>query len=180
MFKLQRLEITGFKSFADYTEIVFTGNGITVNALNGDNLAEVHAASPTMRTSGISSTPCMSYTLRCTSRISDSMSAAKCRRRWNRNRRATDNPLPLAASHNRDRRSVPLGNRCVWPFRRPPRLPRGLIPRLLLKLIFCQLCAQVNRRAPKFFNPTDGIEAESVSVFKILRPFRQNLATADA
>ena len=29
MFKLQRLEITGFKSFADYTEIVFTENGIT-------------------------------------------------------------------------------------------------------------------------------------------------------
>src|SRR5947208_5775413 len=29
MFKLQRLEITVFKSFADYTEIVFTGNGIT-------------------------------------------------------------------------------------------------------------------------------------------------------
>lgn len=29
MFKLQRLEISGFKSFADYTEIVFTGNGIT-------------------------------------------------------------------------------------------------------------------------------------------------------
>ncbi len=29
MFKLQRLEITGFKSFADYTEIIFTGNGIT-------------------------------------------------------------------------------------------------------------------------------------------------------
>ncbi|HEY2867095.1 MAG TPA: AAA family ATPase, partial [Pyrinomonadaceae bacterium] len=29
MFKLQRLEVTGFKSFADYTEIVFTGNGIT-------------------------------------------------------------------------------------------------------------------------------------------------------
>ncbi len=29
MFKLQRLEITGFKSFADYTEIAFTGNGIT-------------------------------------------------------------------------------------------------------------------------------------------------------
>ncbi len=29
MFKLQRLEITGFKSFADYTEIVFTGKGIT-------------------------------------------------------------------------------------------------------------------------------------------------------
>ena len=29
MFKLQRLEITGFKSFADYTEIIFTGQGIT-------------------------------------------------------------------------------------------------------------------------------------------------------
>lgn len=29
MFRLQRLEITGFKSFADHTEIVFTGNGIT-------------------------------------------------------------------------------------------------------------------------------------------------------
>src|SRR3954451_21719438 len=29
MFKLQRLEISGFKSFADYTEIIFTGNGIT-------------------------------------------------------------------------------------------------------------------------------------------------------
>jgi chromosome segregation protein len=29
MFKLQRLEITGFKSFADYTEIIFTGSGIT-------------------------------------------------------------------------------------------------------------------------------------------------------
>jgi chromosome segregation protein len=29
MFKLQRLEITGFKSFADHTEIIFTGNGIT-------------------------------------------------------------------------------------------------------------------------------------------------------
>jgi chromosome segregation protein len=29
MFKLHRLEITGFKSFADYTEIVFTGSGIT-------------------------------------------------------------------------------------------------------------------------------------------------------
>ncbi len=29
MFKLQRLEITGFKSFADYTELVFTGDGIT-------------------------------------------------------------------------------------------------------------------------------------------------------
>lgn len=29
MFRLQRLEISGFKSFADHTEIVFTGNGIT-------------------------------------------------------------------------------------------------------------------------------------------------------
>jgi len=29
MFRLQRLEITGFKSFADYTELVFTGDGIT-------------------------------------------------------------------------------------------------------------------------------------------------------
>ncbi|MBK9437855.1 MAG: chromosome segregation protein SMC [Chloracidobacterium sp.] len=29
MFKLQRLEISGFKSFADHTEIVFTGSGIT-------------------------------------------------------------------------------------------------------------------------------------------------------
>src|SRR3989337_1335201 len=29
MVKLQRLEISGFKSFADYTEIVLTGSGIT-------------------------------------------------------------------------------------------------------------------------------------------------------
>ncbi|HZH90028.1 MAG TPA: chromosome segregation protein SMC [Pyrinomonadaceae bacterium] len=29
MFRLQRLEITGFKSFADYTDLVFTGEGIT-------------------------------------------------------------------------------------------------------------------------------------------------------
>src|SRR5882672_6423335 len=29
MFKLQRLEITGFKSFADYTNLIFTGDGIT-------------------------------------------------------------------------------------------------------------------------------------------------------
>jgi chromosome segregation protein len=35
MFKLQRLEITGFKSFADYTELVFTDNGIT--AIVGPN-----------------------------------------------------------------------------------------------------------------------------------------------
>jgi chromosome segregation protein len=35
MFKLQKLEITGFKSFADYTELVFTGEGIT--AIVGPN-----------------------------------------------------------------------------------------------------------------------------------------------
>jgi chromosome segregation protein len=35
MFKLQRLEITGFKSFADYTELAFTGEGIT--AIVGPN-----------------------------------------------------------------------------------------------------------------------------------------------
>ncbi|MDT7604618.1 MAG: chromosome segregation protein [Acidobacteriota bacterium] len=35
MFKLQRLEITGFKSFADYTELLFTGEGIT--AIVGPN-----------------------------------------------------------------------------------------------------------------------------------------------
>ncbi|HYN86443.1 MAG TPA: chromosome segregation protein SMC [Pyrinomonadaceae bacterium] len=29
MFRLQRLEISGFKSFADYTDLVFTGSGIT-------------------------------------------------------------------------------------------------------------------------------------------------------
>src|SRR5919205_1089250 len=29
MFKLKRLEITGFKSFADYTDLIFTGEGIT-------------------------------------------------------------------------------------------------------------------------------------------------------
>ncbi|HXM46343.1 MAG TPA: AAA family ATPase, partial [Pyrinomonadaceae bacterium] len=29
MFKLRRLEITGFKSFADYTDLIFTGDGIT-------------------------------------------------------------------------------------------------------------------------------------------------------
>src|SRR5262245_24704986 len=29
MFKLQRLEITGFKSFADHTDMVFSGSGIT-------------------------------------------------------------------------------------------------------------------------------------------------------
>lgn len=35
MFRLQRLEITGFKSFADHTELVFTGDGMT--AIVGPN-----------------------------------------------------------------------------------------------------------------------------------------------
>jgi chromosome segregation protein len=35
MFKLQKLELTGFKSFADYTEIIFNGDGIT--AIVGPN-----------------------------------------------------------------------------------------------------------------------------------------------
>src|ERR1044071_764175 len=29
MFKLKRLQITGFKSFADHTDLIFTGDGIT-------------------------------------------------------------------------------------------------------------------------------------------------------
>jgi chromosome segregation protein len=47
MFKLQRLEITGFKSFADYTEIVLTGNGITAivgpNGCGKSNVADAIA-----------------------------------------------------------------------------------------------------------------------------------------
>src|SRR4051794_4650809 len=35
MFKLRRLEITGFKSFADHTDLIFTGEGIT--AIVGPN-----------------------------------------------------------------------------------------------------------------------------------------------
>ena len=47
MFKLQRLEITGFKSFADYTELVFTGDGITAvvgpNGCGKSNVADAIA-----------------------------------------------------------------------------------------------------------------------------------------
>src|SRR5688572_13162897 len=47
MFKLQRLEITGFKSFADYTEIIFTGDGISAivgpNGCGKSNVADAIA-----------------------------------------------------------------------------------------------------------------------------------------
>src|SRR5688572_16400504 len=47
MFKLQRLEIAGFKSFADYTEIIFTGDGITAivgpNGCGKSNVADAIA-----------------------------------------------------------------------------------------------------------------------------------------
>ena len=47
MFRLQRLEITGFKSFADHTELVFTGDGITAvvgpNGCGKSNIADAIA-----------------------------------------------------------------------------------------------------------------------------------------
>ncbi|HEV7859075.1 MAG TPA: chromosome segregation protein SMC [Pyrinomonadaceae bacterium] len=47
MFKLQRLEIIGFKSFADHTELVFTGDGITAvvgpNGCGKSNVADAIA-----------------------------------------------------------------------------------------------------------------------------------------
>src|SRR5262249_16095481 len=47
MFKLQRLEITDFKAFAHYTEIVFTGDGITAivgpNGCRKSNVADAIA-----------------------------------------------------------------------------------------------------------------------------------------
>ena len=47
MFKLRRLEITGFKSFADHTDLVFTGDGITAvvgpNGCGKSNVADAIA-----------------------------------------------------------------------------------------------------------------------------------------
>ncbi len=47
MFKLQRLEITGFKSFADHTNLIFTGDGVTgivgPNGCGKSNVAEAIA-----------------------------------------------------------------------------------------------------------------------------------------
>src|SRR5215471_16142000 len=47
MFKLQRLEITGFKSFADHTDLIFTGDGVTgivgPNGCGKSNVAEAIA-----------------------------------------------------------------------------------------------------------------------------------------
>jgi chromosome segregation protein len=47
MFKLRRLEITGFKSFADHTDLIFTGDGITAvvgpNGCGKSNIADAIA-----------------------------------------------------------------------------------------------------------------------------------------